>query len=408
MNRFLTYAFAVLSTLAGLILLWELRLAVVLFLLSLAIGGATRPAVDFFIQRGLKRGLAILITYGLGLILIIGLLLMISQPLLIDLQELSDDLLLRYEQLVVNWRAGSSFQKMIADQLPPSRELYEAFTGEQGSQLVQRVVGVAQGLGEFSGYLFIVVILSMYWSADQLRFERLWLSLLPANRRARARAIWRAIESGVGAYIRSEFIQTILAGLLLGTGYALIGLRYPVLTAFIGALLWLIPWLGVVLAVIVAALIGLMDAPLIAAAAGGLTLVVLILLESFLEPRFLNRRRYSSLLVIIMVIALADSFGLAGLVMAPPLAAAIQILFNSTVRTPGPVETVSPVTQILTLQNKLEALRKEAEETGIPSPEVTNLINRLEKLMEEAEEVLEKDDIEIPTLGLPVSPDAPS
>ena len=76
-----------------------------------------------------------------------------------------------------------------------------------------------------------MIILSLYWSADQMRFERLALSVFPKKHHQRIRQIWRSVETGVGAYVRSEVIQSVLAGIILGTGYGLMGVPYPTILA---------------------------------------------------------------------------------------------------------------------------------------------------------------------------------
>ena len=95
-------------------------------------------------------------------------------------------------------------------------------TGDQGQLVLPAILGFTQGLGDIlSGALII--------------FERLWLSLLPSGQRKQARGILRTIEQDLGAYIRSEVIQSLLAGLLLSLGYWLLGSPYPTLLASVGA-----------------------------------------------------------------------------------------------------------------------------------------------------------------------------
>ena len=98
------------------------------------------------------------------------------------------------------------------------------------------------------GQLLISLVLSIYWSVDQQHFKRLWLSLLPFDMRARAREIWQEIETGLGGYLRSQLIQSMLALILMGIGFQVLGLKYAVALAFLGAIGWLIPWVGVLLA----------------------------------------------------------------------------------------------------------------------------------------------------------------
>lgn len=405
MRRVIGATLVILATLAGLVLLWQFRDALILFVFSLALAAAMRPIIDYWIERGMNRALAILLTYLMGVIVVAVLLLLVLGPLLTELEQATNNLSDAYQQIIKTWPSGSSFQQAIAARLPPTDTLLTGITGQEGLLLAQTVLGVAQTFLGLVSQLAIVVVLSIYWSVDRVHFERLWLSLLSARERTRAREIWRSIEKGVGAYIRSELVQSLLAGFLLWGSYKLLGLPYAALLALTGALLWLIPWLGAVLAVILPVSIGLLTSPGIAALAALLTLLVLLALEVVVEPRMFNRRRYSSLLVVIMVVAMADLFGLFGLIIAPPLAAAIQILFTNLVRTSSPSNTVAPEIQVANLQVQLDRLRElvNAMEQEAP-PEIVSLMNRLAVLVDETSQYVETAEQEPATLKLPIQP----
>lgn len=401
MRQVVIATIVILATLGGLLLVWQLRLGVVLFLFSLAVAAMLRPAIHFGMRRGLSRGLAIAVTYLLLLLGLGGLLVLISGKFILEIQQITNAMADRYEAITQTWPQGTQFQQTIAEQLPPPEDLYSAFAGERGTELLQNFLGIAQSVFGFTSQLVIVLILSIYWSADRMRFEQLWLSLLPVNRRRPAREVWREIESGVGAYLRSELVQSILAGLILGIGYWLIGLPYPVTLAVLSALLWLIPWVGAVLALIAPLLVGLQGGLALGLGSAILTLIVLLFLEFVVEPRFFIHHRYSSLLTVIMMTALADSFGLFGLVIAPPFAAAIQLAFNSIVRWSPAEAQASPSTQILTLQARIAEISERVENGEVPaSPEIENLVDRLSELVEETGEVFEEEDgVQAPPAG---------
>ena len=125
----------------------------------------------------------------------------------------------------------------------------------EGEGFIGTAVEVIGNAGAIVSQLLIAVVVSIYWTADRVRFERLWLSLLSPEARALARTQWRAMEAGVGSYLRSELIQCIATGALLTLAYWLIGLPYPFLLAFIAALAWLIPLVGGLIGVALAALL---------------------------------------------------------------------------------------------------------------------------------------------------------
>ena len=404
MKRVVWVTAIVLTTLGLLILFWQLRIAVALFLFSLAVAAALRPAVDGLVARGFKRGLAILLVYLVGLGVLGGLLTLAASRLLTELELGTNQLTSAYEQIFRTWPQGTSFQQLLVERLPPPDELFKAIAGERGAMLARTVLGVAQGFFSGLSSLFIVIVLSIYWSSDRDHFERLWLSLLPSKERTRARDIWRSIEKGVGSYVRSEVIQSLLAAILLWLGYRLMGLQYPVLLALTGALLWLIPWLGALLAVILPVIMGFTIHPALAAAAAVYTLLVLLLLEVVVEPRFFNRRRYSSLLVIIIVVAMANAYGLVGLIVAPPLAAAIQIFFSNLARTAPTNESVQPGVQVANLRTRLEKVQEMVAGRGEETlPEMESLLGKLAELIDESSQAVRVDGQSETNLGLPAA-----
>ncbi len=391
MRRFIPSIFVVVATLVILILVWQLRMALILFVLSLMVAASMRAPVIFLTGRGMPHALAVILTHILVLLLLAGLLMIVLGPGLNELQQATDSFDQMYRQITANWPRGTSFQQMVGKQLPPPQDLYNAIAGDQGTQLFQNFLGVASNLMDSITKFAIILVLSIYWSFGRLNFEWQWISLLPVDKRRRVRDAWHELEEGVGGYVRSEIFQSVIAGVLLGVGYYLVGLKFPVLIALIGALLWLIPWLGAILAMVLPLLAGLSGGPVLAIAAPLYTVVVLGFLELVVEPRLFTRRHYSSLLAVILMVAMAQAYGLIGLLLAPPLAAAIQTLFSSLTRATPIIDQQDMAIQVKSLRARLSDLQEQIniKEGDAPSPEVVNLVGRLTNIMEQAEQFLE-------------------
>jgi putative permease len=374
MKQLVRYTFVILLTLSALVALWEFREAILLFVLSLAVGATFRPYVELLVKRGLHRAPSILLVYLLALASLAGLIVIVSGPLTRELQHATDNFAIFYTNLKQEWRQSDGIQQAIGEQLPPLEALYSAIAGDQGTALFQGAVGIATGIFGLLSSFVIIVALSMYWSADRVYFERLWLSLLPAGQRTRARDIWREIENRVGAYIRSEIAQAILAGIFLFLVYSLLQLRYPTLLALVGAFAWLIPWVGAVLAIIPAFFFGLQAGLDVAILGGAATLVVLLLMEVVVEKSLFQRQQYSSVLLLVIAIAMVDAYGLLGLLIAPPLSAAIQILASRLLVKPT-IEMEAPVeVQLEKLRTRLEQVKHTVNGEEPPSPPNFKLI----------------------------------
>ena len=391
MKRLAWFTLLVLATVALVLIFWEFRAAVVLFGLSLAVAAALRPLVDQLAVRGVPRGLALSVTYAVCIGGPFALVLILSGSLLTDLQQITRGLASVYEQLKTQQPASSSpLQQILASQLPAAAELSTAITGPQGGAILQAVLGLTMGSFDLLGQLMIVLVLSIYWSADQEHFKRLWLSLLPIQTRTQARDVWQNIEIGFGAYLRSQVIQSVLAVLLLGLGYQALGLQYPITLALIGAIGWLIPWVGVLVAVVPAVWAGLSISLGLGMSAAVLTIGVLAFLEFIVEPRLFKRERFSSLLAVIMLLVLSDEYGLMGILVAPPIAAAIQIIVGQLWRAmtrsivAPPERPIVSVQSIGPLQVKLAHVQARLAAQPESRPELNNLVKRLEQLIDQA------------------------
>jgi predicted PurR-regulated permease PerM len=328
MKRTIWYIVVTALTLVVLILLWQFSVSIILFALSLALAAALKPLINRLAEKSHSKPLALGFAYSgvVGLVLI--LLIFGGQLLLQDLQKAANDFVISYRQIKMDWpQDGSVFQQTLAKQLPSSDDLYKALTSEEGLVTLTQDGGPGQGFFSAFGYLAIILVLSVYWSADQLRFERISISLFPVEHRPKVLHTWRAIEDGVGAYLRSEFLQSFLAGLILGAGYWLIGFRYPALLALWGAIARLIPWFGVIVAILPLFFFA-GNLPVSGFLAVLYTMLVLLLLKTVIEPRFLDRQPHNSLLIVLFVIILAEAFGMMGILLGPPLAVAIQILLQ--------------------------------------------------------------------------------
>ncbi len=375
-----------LATLAIILILWQLRSIVFLFLFSVIIAGAVRSPIDRLIQRGFKPWSAMSIIYGLVLLVLIGLVTMISMPLGNEIDALTEELTQFYARgydLVQNdVITGTS----LLNRLPSSEIVSEFLLENQPAALVRLVLGFTQGFASFLGQTGLAIVLSIYWTADQLHFERLWLSLLAPGQRTRMRDLWYTLEENVGAYIRSEVLQSVIAGALLTLGFWLIGLKYPFLLAAIGAIAWFIPLVGVLFAMPLIVLIAWLGGPIMALAAAIYSVAIFFLMEFVIEPRLYDRSKYGAILVILVMMAMVDVLGIIGLLLAPPLALTIQIIIDEMLSAPAtPAPTVSAIT-LQELEEQLAQVRTAVSQTETNSPRVENMVERLEQLLRETQE----------------------
>lgn len=378
---------AVMTTLLAMTALWQFHIVIVYVLVSLALAATVRPLVQYWSEHGLV-GRVLLVIGIIACLAALGFLLFMSGDAVVSqIQKFVVSLAVKDEWSLPAWLQGSSFQRMLMSRIPQPGKLLVAITGDQGQLVLPVILNFTQGIGNILSGGLVIFFLSIYWSINQIHFERLWLSLLPPGQRRQARGIWRTIEHDLGAYIRSELIQSLLAALLLGFGYWILGSPYPTLLALIGALAWLIPVVGAPLAVFPPLLMGLQTNTQLGIFTAVYTVVVLIALQVWIEPRLLKHRSDHPILTLIILLAMADAFGLLGILIAPPLSAVFQILWGQLISRPAVLGASAQLSDLKERQARIWEIIESIGEPPIAL--VASSMERLSQLIEKAEPILQ-------------------
>jgi predicted PurR-regulated permease PerM len=386
MNKSVTrIGLAVLTTLLVLLVLWQFRIVIGYVFISLMLAATIRPLFRHLAGRKVIARILWSLAYiavGVGLGYLLFLVIRTSGA---ELQGLAESVSEKDQWIFPVW-LGNSVNQFLSTRLPAPSVLLQAVIGNEGELLLPALLGIAQGVGGLVSAIAIILILSIYWGINQEHFERLWLSLLPSDQRKRARSIWRAIEPDTGTYIRGQFFHSILTGLILGIGFWLIGSPYPVLIALLSALACMIPVVGSVLALFPPLLIGLFTSFQITLFTGIYTLIVLIAILIWVKPRFVNKRWDHPILTVVLIVALADAFGIFGIIVAPPLSVILQILWSRLITHRVAAGAATNITDLQTRLNQLRETVSEMEDLNVPL--VTSSMSRITNLMAEAEPVL--------------------
>ena len=169
---------------------------------------------------------------------------------------------------------------------------------------------------------------------------------------------------------------------------------YPSVLALVAALAWLIPLAGGLLGVAAVIVLTWSLGPVTVIASAALTTAVYLLMEMVVEPRLYTRTRYWRVLVLLIMLAMTDAFGILGLIISPPLATALQILIDGMLLrpTPLPAPTVTSVVDLSGVHAELESTRSLIEDESAPlSPRIADLFGRLQALVREAEQIQDKE-----------------
>ena len=180
------------------------------------------------------------------------------------------------------------------------------------------------------GQVALTTLISIYMMAVYPQIGPSLLRLLPRRFQSLAADVSGHVGHAVGGYFRGQVLVTLSFGVLVGIGLTLIGHPAALGIGFVAALFYIVPYLGVWVA--------LVPALLLAVPLGGLK-VLLVLLVFFLadqlsvhviSPRVIGQNtNLSSLAVVLAVTFGVGLFGLPGLFISVPLAALAKALIEA-------------------------------------------------------------------------------
>jgi predicted PurR-regulated permease PerM len=154
------------------------------------------------------------------------------------------------------------------------------------------------------------------------------LETMPPGWRRDLREAGQRVEEVVGGFVRGQLIIAISVGVLTWAGMALVGMPYPALIGLVAGLTDVVPYLGPILASLIAALIGLLADPILAVYGVIIIIVVQQIEGAVLQPKiFGDQVGLHPAIVILAVVAATTLFGFAGLLLAIPFVATFKALY---------------------------------------------------------------------------------
>jgi predicted PurR-regulated permease PerM len=390
MRHIIKYTLVVLGTISVAVLFYQFQVVLLLLVASLAVTAASRPLLDYLGRLRMPGFMAQLLILILVLSAIIGVIVLMSPLLGAEMQLLTDQSILQYSSAYRTWENGPAWQQTIASRLPEPSRLADNFIGTNGELLLPAAINLTQDLATFFTNFFILLTFSLYWAQDRNRFIHVWLSFLPPYRRTPVRNAWLATEQAVGSYLRHELVLSLTAALILGIGYALLDLPYHITLALLVFIGWFIPLLGLAVILIPVFLTALGSGWAIVLISIAYTLLVLMGLKYWFEPKYLHPRRYSSFLIVFWILVLGSTLGLGGYLAGPVVAVASQTLWDQYLKNPSRRE-LEEIDLADLRQRYAEVYGKYNDiDEADRSPQLKSLIDRLERTLNDMESLAEK------------------
>ncbi len=319
-------------------LLYRFHQVIFILFVAVVIGTMLRPIVAWLKRRGLPQKAGVILIYLLLLALLTGFVLLLF-PLITEQSATITAAVPGYYQTLHGWLV--EHPNPMLDSLNvvlPTTLSFPDPVQQTGQELLDSAGQVLGYVASAAGGLFTAVailLLAYYWTLDGPKSIRSLLLLVPMDRRESIRELVSAMETKVGAYVAGQGILMLVVGGMALIAYWLIGLPYVLVLAFVAGVMEAVPLIGPLLGAVPAALVALSLGPdkliwVIVA-----TMVIQQLENSILVPRVMRKAvGVNPFVTLLALFAFGSLLGVAGALMAIPIAAIVQLLLNRFVFDP--------------------------------------------------------------------------
>jgi len=323
-------------------LLYRFSQVVFILFIAIVIGTVIRPVVAWLYSRGVPRMAGVILVYLLLLALLISFVLLLF-PLIVEQGTTIAAAVPGYYQSLREWMVNYPNQLIVrlSEFLPATLPGLEPIqqTGEQMLASAGQALGYVASAAKVILIATAILLLAFHWTLDGPRTIQSLLLLVPRGQRESISELISAMETKVGFYIAGQGVLCLVIGIMALVAYLLIGLPNALVLALVAGVMEAVPMIGPLLGAIPAAVIALSIAPSKLVWVIVATLVIQQIENSVLVPRVMRKAvGVNPFVSLLAIFAFSSLFGIAGALMAIPIAAIIQLLLDRFVFHPGAME----------------------------------------------------------------------
>ncbi|AJE03904.1 AI-2E family transporter [Geobacter pickeringii] len=300
-------------------------------LTALVIAYLLNPPLKYLERKGLGRLPAIAVLYLCFAVLIVIALFAVV-PYLNHQIEAFPRAIPRYlqnlERMLDDWRGrlalysgGEEGSWLLARTEESLKKLALEASGQGYQQLKRALFGILN--------LILAPILIFFMLYYKEFVKDLILRFVPHRERPSFRRVGGRIKGALERFVVAQFIDCLLAGILSAVALSLLGVEFPLLNGLVAGFASIVPFVGVVVAVIPPTLIGYAetgDLAIIPKVCAAYFVIYVIIEGNLIKPLLMRGTlRLNPLAVIFALMAMGELLGFWGVVLAVPVAAVVKI-----------------------------------------------------------------------------------
>lgn len=209
------------------------------------------------------------------------------------------------------------------------KEIADYFAA-QSTHILSQMQSIITGLIRFIFEFFLVLMISAFILSDTERIKRFLFRLVATEDRSRFDNLLSRIDTGLSGVVRGQLIICLINGVLTLIGLLLLKIKFAFVLATIAGVLSFVPIFGSIISTLPIVIVALTSGPLPALLSLMWIVAIHALEANLLNPKILgNSAKIHPVLVVLALIAGEHYFGIAGAVLAVPVASIMLTLFHS-------------------------------------------------------------------------------
>lgn len=329
---------ALLLLIAGLWVLTQLLPVVLVLVASLVIVGTMSPAVRWFEERRMRRGMGIAIVFT-TLMVIAGLIITLTIPALMLQATALLDQEPALRSRLARWLAASHLTSPLADLL---RKVH---SGDLVRMAASNAYEYSSRAISTFAYFLSSIFLALYIMIDRDRLRGGLFLVVPRSHHIRLSRVMLNLETIVGGYIRGQVITSVFMAIFVFILLTACGVANALAIAVFAGVADVLPYIGALLSVGAAVAAALSRGPDVILIVLGLMLCYEAFESRVLVPRIYGRAlRLPSSVILFSLLTGSVLLGVVGALLALPVAAAVLMLIEELrVELPGQQEQAADV-----------------------------------------------------------------
>lgn len=292
------------------------------------------PLVVMLTKKGLSRTLSVILIFFSLLIIIYLLLLALIPSLTVQINDIVSSIpgIIKSSK---DWIDGlflniSNTSLVNLDSIKEEFFLIiENFGSSVAVNLPSTILSIVQGLLSGIGTIALSFIVGFYMLFNFHNLRKQVTLLFPKSKRDTFNELLSDLDDCLHDYINGTVIVSAILFVVSLIGFAIIGLKAPVLFALFCVITNLIPYIGPYIGGAAAALVGFTQSSLVGIVVIVFVVVIQLLESNILQPLVMSKKmNLHPVSILVSLLVFGYFFGIVGMVVCTPCVAVLKILFK--------------------------------------------------------------------------------